>query len=113
MSSDAGVEAIVVLTTVGTAEEGLHIAEALVHEQLAACVGLLPEMTSVYRWNGAVHRDSERQMIIKTTRRALDAVRDRLHQLHSYEVPEFLVLPVTSGSEPYLRWIGENTAGRG
>jgi periplasmic divalent cation tolerance protein len=109
MSSDLDIEAVVVLTTVGNEEEALRIARALVDGRLAACVNVLPEMTSVYRWNDGVQQDSERQLIIKTTRTSLDAVRDRVQQLHSYDLPEFLVLPVTSGSQQYLRWIGENS----
>ena len=102
------VDAIVVLTTVGSEERALTIARALIEDRLAACVNVLPEMTSVYRWEEAVQEDRERQLIIKTTRQALDAVRERVHALHGYDLPEFLVLPIASGSERYLRWIDES-----
>jgi periplasmic divalent cation tolerance protein len=105
------VDAILVLTTVGSEDQAITIARALIEDRLAACVNVLPEMTSVYRWEGAVQEDRERQLIIKTTRPALDAVRERVHALHGYDLPEFLVLPVDSGSERYLQWIEESTGG--
>jgi len=66
-------------------------------------------MTSVYRWEGAVQEDRERQLVIKTTRGRLDALRERLHELHTYDVPEFLVLSVENGSSAYLHWMSEST----
>ena len=111
MSWPDRIDAVVVLTTVGTAEQARTIARALIDERLAACVNVLPEMTSFYRWQGDVHEDQERQLIIKTTREALDAVRSRVHALHTYDLPELLVLSVETGSERYLRWIGENSDG--
>jgi periplasmic divalent cation tolerance protein len=108
MSSDDR-EAVLVLTTTGTAVEAGTIGRTLVGEGLAACVNLLPEMTSVYRWHGAVHEDREHQLVIKTTRGQIDALRTRLHELHSYELPEFLVLSVAAGSPGYLEWLTEST----
>jgi uncharacterized protein involved in tolerance to divalent cations len=82
----------------------------LVTERLAACVNLLPEMDSIYRWKGQVEVDRERQVIIKTTARCVPQLEARIRQLHEYEVPELIVLPITGGSEAYLRWIRESTA---
>ena len=81
----------------------------LVDERLAACVNVLPTMTSFYRWQGGVERDAERQVIIKTTRDRVVAVQQRLIELHSYDVPEVLVLPVSDGSTAYLDWIRKET----
>ena len=86
-------------------EAGAQIASALVEERLAACVNLLPPMTSVYRWQDAVQRDTEQQLIIKTTRASLAAVQARLDALHPYDLPECLVLAVDGGSPAYLAWV--------
>jgi periplasmic divalent cation tolerance protein len=109
MLSTDPIDAVIVLTTVGNADEAHVIARTLVAEGLAACVNLLPEMTSIYRWEGAIQEDRERQLVIKTTRERVDALRDRLHELHTYEVPEFLVLSIDGGSDAYLRWIEKST----
>ena len=85
------------------------MAEALIEARLAACVNVLPVMESIYRWKGAIERDRERQMVIKTSRQQVDGLWQRLRDLHPYDVPEFVVLPIVDGSEPYLRWIGEST----
>src|SRR6187200_2009784 len=90
--------AVVVLTTVGMSTDADALARTLVAERLAACVNLLPEMQSIYQWKGELTADGERQLIIKTTVARLDALTTRLHELHPYELPEFLVLPVTGGS---------------
>jgi periplasmic divalent cation tolerance protein len=110
MSSARPTGAVIVLTTIGTASDGQTLARTLVTERLAACVNLLPEMQSVYQWKGELTADTERQLIIKTTEGRLEALRSRLHQLHPYDVPEFLVIPVTEGSPEYLEWLIGNTA---
>jgi periplasmic divalent cation tolerance protein len=102
-------DVVVVLTTVPTGDKGQEIAQTLVEERLAACVNVLAPMTSTYRWRGAVERESEHQMIIKTTRNRVPAVQTRLAALHPYELPEFLVLPVAAGGKEYLEWIGTET----
>jgi periplasmic divalent cation tolerance protein len=96
-----------VLTTVAADERAEQVARQLVEDRLAACVNLYPPMVSMYRWKGAVERDAERQMVIKTTRNRLDALQMRLRELHSYELPEFVVVAVESGSEAYLSWVRE------
>ena len=95
---------ILVLTTVADNERAEPLADQLVEERLAACVNLLPSMMSVYRWKGRVEREVERQLVIKTTRGRLDALRARLGQLHPYELPELIVLSVDEGAEAYLDW---------
>lgn len=99
---------VIVCTTVPE-EDGQGLAERLVDERLAACVNLLSPMESIYRWKGVVERARERQLLIKTTAERLPALETRLHALHSYEVPEILVLPVIGGSEKYLAWLRDST----
>jgi len=101
---------VIVLTTIGRAVDGREMASILVAERLAACVNILPEMDSVYRWQGAVETERERQVIIKTTEERVDALKARLHQIHPYEVPELVVLPIIGGSDRYLGWLRESTA---
>jgi periplasmic divalent cation tolerance protein len=102
-------DVVIVLTTWPAGEDAGPAAATLVEERLAACVNLLPEMESTYRWKNAVEQERERQMVIKTTRLRVDALLARLKQLHPYDVPEALVIPVVGGSEAYLAWVGECT----
>ena len=101
-------EVVLILTTVPDDGTGETLARTLVEERLAACVNLLPPMTSIYRWRAAVERDSERQLIVKTTRDRIGAVRERIAQLHPYELPELLVVEVADGSPTYLAWVRES-----
>jgi|SRR5215218_184926 len=101
-------EYVIVLTTLPTDAESQAFGRTLVEERLAACVNLLPPMDSVYRWEGQVEHDTERQVIIKTARERVPALWDRIRELHPYETPEFVVLSIQDGSEAYLRWIGES-----
>ena len=98
-------EIVVVLTTVADSDGAETLARQLVEERLAACVNLLPPMVSHYRWRGQVERDIERQLVIKTTRDRAAALQARILELHPYELPEFLVLPVEQGSPAYLAWV--------
>ena len=100
--------AVLVLTTLAVDTDGGALARTLVAERLAACVNVLPAMTSVYRWQGRVDEAREQQLIIKTTSDHVAALAARLRELHPYEVPEFLVLRVSEGSDAYLRWIRES-----
>jgi periplasmic divalent cation tolerance protein len=102
-------EHVVVLTTLPGDADGQAFGRALVEERLAACVNLLAPMESVYRWEGRVERETERQIIIKTSRERLTSLWDRVRELHPYEVPEFIVLAIADGNDAYLRWIGEST----
>jgi periplasmic divalent cation tolerance protein len=103
-------EYVIVLTTLPGDFEIRTFARTLVEERLAACVNLLPPMDSVYRWEGQVAQETERQMIIKTSRDRVIALWDRIRELHPYETPEFVVLSIQDGSDAYLRWIGESTS---
>jgi periplasmic divalent cation tolerance protein len=100
-------EYVVVLSTLPPDKEPVRIGRTLVEERLAACVNVLPVMTSIYRWNEGIEEDPEHQVIIKTTRARLPALRERLQALHPYDVPEFIVLPIIEGSDAYLKWMGE------
>ncbi len=100
-------DVILVLTTVGVDSPAEEWARQLIEEQLAACVNLLPPMLSLYRWKGRVERDSERQMVIKTTRSRLETLQARIRELHTYELPELIVLSVEGGSDAYLNWVHE------
>jgi periplasmic divalent cation tolerance protein len=102
-------EYVIVLTTLPGDFESRTFGRTLVDERLAACVNLLPPMESVYRWEGQVEHDTERQVIIKTSRERVVALWDRIRELHPYETPEFVVLTIQDGSDAYLRWIGEST----
>jgi len=102
-------EYVVVLTTLPVDADGQAFGRAIVEERLAACVNLLAPMESVYRWEGRVEYESERQIIVKTSRDRLTALWDRVRELHPYEVPEFIVLPIADGNEAYLRWIRDAT----
>ena len=104
-------DCVLVWTTIGKTADGRGMASILVTERLAACVNVLPEMESIYRWKGQVETDHERQLVMKTTAGRVAALKARVHELHDYEVPEFIVIPIVGGSEAYLNWIRESTAG--
>ena len=100
-------EAAVVLTTLAAEANAAGIARTLVEERLAACVNVLPAMTSVYRWQGDIEQDREQQLVIKTSPKMLEALQTRLGQLHPYELPEFIVLDATA-SAAYAAWVNES-----
>jgi periplasmic divalent cation tolerance protein len=102
-------EYVIVLTTMPGDADVRGFGRTLVEERLAACVNLLPAMESVFRWEGQVEEDTERQVVMKTTRERVPALWDRIRELHPYELPEFVVLPILDGSDAYLRWLGECT----
>lgn len=95
----------VVLVTAPSAEEADRLAHVLVTERLAACVNIVATAASVYRWQGAVHREPEQLLIIKTEQARIEALRARIVEMHPYEVPEFLVLTVEQGLHAYLDWV--------
>jgi len=99
----------IVLTTAGSQEEARKIAHALVDRRLAACVNIVPQVESVYRWQGKVESASEWLLVIKTQASTFEKVRTTIKELHSYDLPECVMLEVTAGSEEYLSWIAENT----
>ena len=102
-------EYVIVLTTLPADADGPAFARGIVESHLAACVNLLPPMESVYRWEGAVEQETERQVVIKTSRDRVVTLWERVRELHPYDVPEFLVLPIVDGSDAYLRWVADST----
>jgi periplasmic divalent cation tolerance protein len=102
-------EYVMVLTTLPTDADGAAFARRLVEERLAACVNLLAPMESIYTWDGNIETEAERQLVIKTSRERVVALWERVRELHPYDVPEFLVLPIVDGSDAYLRWVAEST----
>ncbi len=99
----------IVFVTASSQTEAETIAEALVQSHLAACVSITP-IRSIYTWKGEVHRDQEWQLIIKTELTQFDQIAAKVHQLHSYEVPEVFAVPIVQGSDSYLRWITEQVS---
>lgn len=100
---------MVVLSTLPNPEKAAEIARILVEERLVACVNLVPQIRSIYRWQGALCDEAETLAIMKTTRARYDALAARLRELHPYEVAEILALPVGDGNAAYLAWISEST----
>ena len=98
-------EPIVVLMTAANREEANQIAELLVSTRLAACVQILPEIESVYRWQGEVKREQEILLLAKAVRARFDEIESKVRAMHSYETPEIIALPITAASEPYLKWL--------
>lgn len=99
----------VVLCTVPDAKTGEQIGRALVGEALAACVNVVPGLSSIYRWKQDVMQDSECLLVIKTRDSLFEAVQKRIQALHPYELPEVVAVPIVAGSAAYLNWIDENT----
>lgn len=95
----------VILSTAGSQEEGERIARTLVEQQLAACVNVVPQITSVYRWQGKVETASEVMLVVKTTAGMLEQAEAALRAAHSYEIPEVLVLSPGFGHSEYVDWL--------
>ncbi len=104
-SPDAAVVAVV--TTAPDVPMSESLATQLVEERLAACANVLPGVTSIYRWEGVLQKDSEVLLVLKTTEEAVSALTARILDLHPYDTPEVLALPVTDGSPAYLSWVRE------
>ena len=98
----------IVLSTAGSQEEARAIARALVERRLAACVNIVSLLESVYRWEGTVDSAQEWLLIVKTTQAAFPKVRDAIAELHSYDLPECVMLAIEDGSAEYLKWIEES-----
>jgi periplasmic divalent cation tolerance protein len=103
-------DARIVLTTAGSADEARKIAQTLVERRLAACVNIVPQIESVYRWQGSVEHATEWLLLIKTQTGAFERLRDAIRELNSYKLPECLLLEVDAGSLEYLEWIAKNTS---
>ena len=96
---------VVVYTTCGNITEAESIARNLIDNRLAACVNVVPGLLSYYRWQGKVENDAELLLMIKTAGSLIDEVRNALETLHSYDLPEMIVLPIIGGSQNYLEWL--------
>lgn len=104
-------ERLVVLSTVGSADDAERVARGLVERGLAACVNIVPGVVSVYRWKGVVQREAEQLLVIKTRAERLPALKEALLAMHPYDVPEALALPVEDGLAPYLAWLDDAVKG--
>jgi len=104
----------VVLVTCATLEEARQIARAVVEQRLAACVNIVTyAVDSFYTWQGKVENSSEYLLIMKTSEQQLGALEAEVSKLHSYDTPEFIVLPIVAGSNAYLKWLGESVDAKG
>ncbi len=108
MSEKHDIEIAIFITAPGE-DEAARIARCLVEEKLAACVNIVRNIRSIYRWQGKIEDDTEVLMIVKSQKRLLDAVSARVGELHSYDVPEVIAIPITGGSEDYLNWLRAST----
>jgi len=108
MGMNQGTDYGIVLVTAPSEAEAAAIAQALIQDKLAACVSLLP-VQSLYTWQGQVQQEREYQLLIKTHWARYPALEAKVRELHSYEVPEIIAMPILQGSAAYLQWIGETT----
>lgn len=102
-------DTIVVLCTCPDNTSARELAQTLLSERLAACVNLIPQVTSLYYWQGKMEESQEVQLVIKTRRTLFGVLQERLLALHPYEVPEILALPILCGNTSYLQWLQEQT----
>jgi periplasmic divalent cation tolerance protein len=98
----------IVLSTAGSEEEARKIANHLVESRLAACVNIVPQIESIYRWQGKVESGREWLLIIKTSVELFSAVHDAIRKLHSYELPECIAIKIEDGSTEYLKWLNDS-----
>ncbi len=104
---------VLVLTTIGSVHDAGKIAADLVGRRLAACVNIVDQVRSFYRWEGAVTEDAEKLLVIKTLAGRVEALREHLSTIHPYALPEFVVIPAAGASEAYARWIADSVLGDG
>lgn len=99
----------VCFVTASSSEEAGKLAGALVEERLAACVNIIPEIRSLYRWEGKLCDDNESLLVIKTSRERIEQLIERVRELHSYTVPEVIAMPIHAGNADYLKWVHNET----
>jgi periplasmic divalent cation tolerance protein len=102
-------DALLVFTTLPSADKAAELAKALVEERLAACANLLPAIRSIYRWQGKLQDENEVLVLLKTRAEHLERLKLRILELHPYELPEVLAVPVEAGYQPYLDWLAGET----
>ena len=102
-------DALLVFTTLPNADKAAEVARALVEERLAACANLLPAVRSIYRWEGKIHDENVVLVLFKTRAETVERLKARILELHPYEVPEILCVPVESGYQAYLDWLSAQT----
>jgi periplasmic divalent cation tolerance protein len=102
---------IVVLTNTPDAGIAEKLARVLVERRLAACVNILPAVNSIYRWQGSIEQAAEASVLIKTSRSCYEALEAAINELHPYDVPEIIALPIVAGLPAYLRWVAQETTG--
>ena len=102
-------EFIIVFITAPNEKEAASISRTIVEERLVACVNIIPSVRSIYRWQGRVEDEQEVLMIVKTKKSLFERLQERVKELHSYEVPEIIGLPLVEGSKEYLDWLGQET----
>ncbi len=100
---------LLVLVTVSSVAEGERIASKVVEDRLAACVNIVPNLRSFFRWDGKITEEGEALLLLKTTGDRLDALAQRVKRLHSYELPEVIALPIVGGLQAYLDWVHSET----
>lgn len=100
-------DAVIVLCTFPNEQDALRIGSALIEARLAACVNVLPAVRSIYRWKGEIEQADETLLFIKTTQQRFPALRDRIKEMHSYDTPEIIAVPIVDGLSDYLGWIRE------
>ncbi len=100
-----GTDRIIVLITAGSEEEAGKIARLLVKEKKAACVNIVPRVDSLFRWKGRIDSARESLLLVKTRAWLLSEIVSLVKEIHSYEVPEIIALPIIGGSEEYLKWL--------
>jgi periplasmic divalent cation tolerance protein len=110
-SEERGPQVLAVITSVGSEEQALDIAHALVQRRLAACVNILPGARSVFRWKGKVQQDNEFILLIKTLETNFEAVRGAIKELNAYELPEIVGFPATKADAAFAAWVAESSTG--
>jgi len=96
---------IMIITTVNSDSAAKKIAQALIEEKLAACVNIIPSVTSIFRWEGKVSTESELILIAKSKKKLFDEIKDKILSLHPYKLPEIITVPIVDGSKEYLKWV--------
>ena len=101
---------IIILTTTSSNKEAEIIGNKLIDKKLAACVNIIPNIKSIYYWEGKINKDSEYLLIIKTVKRAEEDIFENIRKLHSYDTPEMISIPITGGEKNYLNWLSKSVA---